>query len=103
MAFVLCPKPREVAHNTNEFYLTLSLLLSLLPLFCCIFDMKDVTGCKLAVKIHGRSYLVTDSDIDEHGDAHAADGLCHIARKGAGTGKIDGDRLVVTKMALPTE
>ena len=100
MAFVLCPKPREVAHNTNEFFLTLSLLLSLLSLFCCIFDMKDVTGCKPAVKIDGKAYLVSGKSMDDLGDANADDGLCNIARKAEVTGKLDGDRFVVTKMAF---
>ena len=66
----------------------------------CIFEMKDVTGCKLAVKIDGKAYLVGGKSMDDLGDAHAADGLCNIARKAEVTGKIDGDRFVVTKMAL---
>ncbi len=66
----------------------------------CVFDMKDVTGCKLAVKIDGKAYLVTGSDIDDHGDAHAEDGLCNTRRKAEVTGRIDGDRFAVTKMAL---
>lgn len=66
----------------------------------CIYDMKDVTGCKLAVKIDGKAYLVSGKSMDDLGDAHAADGLCNIARKAEVTGKLDGDRFVVTKMAL---
>ncbi len=69
----------------------------------CIFEMKDVTGCKLAVKIDGKAYLVGGKSMDDLGDAHAADGLCNIARKAEVTGKIDGDRFVVTKMALLPE
>ena len=66
----------------------------------CIYDMKDVTGCKLAVKIDGKAYLVSGKTMDDLGDAHADDGLCSIARKAEVTGKLDGDRFVVTKMAL---
>ena len=54
----------------------------------CIFDMKNVTGCKLAVEIDGRHHLVKGSDIDDHGDAHADDGLCNAARQAIVSGKI---------------
>ncbi len=66
----------------------------------CIYDMKDVTGCKLAVKIEGKAYLVSGKSMDDLGDAHAEDGLCNIARKAEVTGKLEGDRYVATQMAL---
>lgn len=66
----------------------------------CIFDMKDVTGCKLAVEIDGKAYLVTGSGIDDHGNAHAADGLCNTRRIAEVKGKIDGDRFDVREMTL---
>lgn len=66
----------------------------------CIFGMKDVVGCKLAVKIDGKPYLLVGSDIDDHGDAHAADGLCLIARDADVTGTIEGDRFVATSIKL---
>lgn len=66
----------------------------------CIFHMKGVAGCKLAVEIKGKAYLVTGSDIDDHGDAHAKDGLCNARRKAVVTGKIDDGRFVATKMEL---
>ena len=66
----------------------------------CVFDMKDVTGCKLAAKIDGVAYLVTGSNIDDHGDAHAADGLCLIAKPAEVQGKIEGDRFVATMFQL---
>ncbi len=66
----------------------------------CIFDMKDVTGCKLAVKIDGKAYLVKGSGIDDHGDAHASDGLCNASRPAIVVGKVKGDRFVVTNMTL---
>ena len=66
----------------------------------CIYHMKDVTGCKLAVKIDGKAYVVSGKSMDDLGDAHAEDGLCNIARKAEATGKIDGDRFVAMQMAL---
>ena len=56
--------------------------------------MKGVEGCKLAVEIEGRHYLVQGSDIDDHGDAHAADGLCNTARRATVKGKVSGSRFV---------
>lgn len=66
----------------------------------CIFDMPAATGCKLAVKIDGAAYLVTGSDIDDHGDAHASDGLCNASRNAVVEGRIDRDRFVATRFAL---
>ncbi len=66
----------------------------------CIFDMEGVAGCKLAVKIDGKAYLVSGKSMDDLGDAHAEDGLCNIARKAEVTGKLDGDRFAVTAMSL---
>jgi monofunctional biosynthetic peptidoglycan transglycosylase len=60
----------------------------------CVFHMKGVEGCKLAVEIDSRHYLVEGSDIDDHGDAHAADGLCNTARSAEVKGKILGGRFV---------
>ena len=66
----------------------------------CIFDMKGVTGCKLAVKIDGRAYLVEGSGIDDHGDAHAEDGLCNAARPARVSGHVEGDKFVASKIEL---
>ena len=66
----------------------------------CVFDMEDVVGCKLAVKIDGTAYLVTGSEIDDHGDAHAPDGLCQVARAAVVLGGIEGDRFVAKKFRL---
>ena len=66
----------------------------------CIFNMKGVTGCKLAVKIDGKSYLVEGSRIDDHGDAHASDGLCNASRQAQVTGHVKGDRFVAKKVEL---
>lgn len=66
----------------------------------CIYKMKGVTGCKLAVKIEGETYLVEGSAIDEYGDAHADDGLCNTARKATVSGQVKGDKFVASKIEL---
>ncbi len=48
----------------------------------CIYQMPGIEECVLAVDWNGRRYLVDGSGIDDHGDAHAADGLCLAARPG---------------------
>lgn len=66
----------------------------------CVFDMKGETGCKLAVKIDGTPYLVTGSDIDDHGDAHAANGLCNSARNALIEGTIKDNKFVAKKFEV---
>lgn len=66
----------------------------------CIFRMKGVSGCNLAVKIDGKAYLVAGSKIDEHGDAHAGDGLCNSERDALVEGAIEGDRFVARRFEL---
>jgi len=65
-----------------------------------MFHMKDVAGCKLAVEIDGRHYLIDGSDIDDHGDAHAADGLCNAVRDAKVEGRIEGERFVARRVEL---
>ncbi len=66
----------------------------------CIFEMEGVSGCKLAVKVDEKAYLVSGSEIDDHGDAHAADGLCNASREAVVQGKVEGDRFVASKFEL---
>ncbi len=61
----------------------------------CIFNMEGVEGCKLAVKIDGKPYLVTGADINAHGA-----GLCASAKKAKIAGKIEGDNFVATSFVL---
>ncbi len=61
----------------------------------CIFNMEGVRGCKLAVKIDGKPYLVTGADVDAHGA-----GLCSSAKKAKVVGKIEGDKFVATSFEL---
>jgi hypothetical protein len=46
----------------------------------CNFEMTG-DECALAIKIENKHYYVEGSAIDEHGDAHADDGLCTVVRK----------------------
>ena len=66
----------------------------------CMFEMPGVEGCVLAVRIDEQAYLVKGSEIDDHGDAHAADGFCNAVREAHVEGKIEGDTFVVRKMEL---
>jgi NADH dehydrogenase [ubiquinone] 1 alpha subcomplex assembly factor 1 len=66
----------------------------------CIFHMKGVEDCKLAIEIEGRHYLVQGSDIDDHEDAHAPDGMCNTTRRAKANGKISGDRFVAEEFRV---
>jgi len=72
------------------------------PIGCatCVFHMNDVHGCKLAVEIEGRPYLVTGSGIDDYGDAHAPDGLCNTERQAYVDGRVEGHRFVAKHIEL---
>ncbi len=66
----------------------------------CIFHMKNVAGCKLAVKLDGKPYLVSGSDIDDHGDAHASDGLCNAERIATVEGKIENGQFSAKRISV---
>jgi hypothetical protein len=53
-------------------------------------------GCRLAVRIDGKSYFVEKADIDEFGDAHAKDGFCNAIRKAKVQGEIIEDKFVAS-------
>jgi hypothetical protein len=65
----------------------------------CMFKMKG-SGCVLAVKYKGKSYFVTGTDIDDHGDAHDKDGFCNAIRKANIQGSVVRDKFVITYFAL---
>lgn len=68
----------------------------------CIYKMTGVEGCPLAIRIDGKAWLVEGSGIDDHGDAHAADGLCNTARPALAHGAVIGDRYFAIEInALP--
>jgi hypothetical protein len=61
----------------------------------CKFGLKE-PGCSLAVRIEGRAYFVDGSSIDDHGDAHAADGFCEAIRKAEVQGMVVNNRFKAT-------
>lgn len=65
----------------------------------CKFGLAG-TSCDLAVRIEGKAYFVVGSAIDDHGDAHAADGLCNAIRRAMVSGAIKDDRFVATSFRL---
>ena len=66
----------------------------------CQFGMTGKGGCDLAVRIEGKSYFVDGTDINKHGDAHAADGFCSAVRKAEVVGEIKDDRFVASAFKL---
>jgi hypothetical protein len=65
----------------------------------CNFKMEG-KGCELAVRIDGKSYFVDGTKIDDHGDAHGADGFCEAIRKAAVQGEIVNNRFKATYFKL---
>ena len=67
------------------------------PVACgsCIYGMEGVEGCETAVKIDGKSYLVTGENIDAHNV-----GLCSSEKKALVTGQVEGDKFVATSIKL---
>lgn len=66
----------------------------------CQFAMKGKKGCDLAVRINGKSYFVEGSKIDDHGDAHATDGMCSAIRKAKVSGTIVSEKFAATSFVL---
>ena len=65
----------------------------------CQFAMPG-TGCDLAVRIDGEDYFVDGTAIDDHGDAHANEGLCNAVRKARVSGEVRDGRFVATVFEL---
>jgi hypothetical protein len=61
----------------------------------CMFHMDGVSGCQLAVKIDGKPYLVTGTDVN----AHKA-GLCEATKQAEVSGQVKDDKFVATVFAL---
>lgn len=69
----------------------------------CQFGMEG-NGCDLAIRIDGQSYFVDGTSIDDHGDAHADDGLCNCIRKAKATGAVKNGRFLATRLdVLPDD
>ena len=65
----------------------------------CLFELEG-DGCDLAVRIDGKAYFVDDSEIDDHGDAHADHGFCNAVRQARVQGSIENGRFVATSFEL---
>lgn len=65
----------------------------------CNFKMEG-KGCDLAVRIDGKAYFVDGTKIDDHGDAHGADGFCEAIRKAEVQGEIVNNRFKATYFKL---
>ena len=68
----------------------------------CNFEMTG-EECALAIRIEGKEYYVEGSAIDEHGDAHADDGLCTVVRKAKVKGVIKKGVFVAEMIELIEE
>ena len=66
----------------------------------CQFNMTEKSGCDLAVRMDGKSYFVDNTNIDDHGDAHAEDGFCNTVRTVRVKGKIVEGRFKVGSFEL---
>ena len=65
----------------------------------CKFDLPG-KGCDLAVRFDGNAYYVDGSAIDDHGDAHAEDGMCNVVREAIVVGQVENDRFVATSVKV---
>jgi len=65
----------------------------------CQFNMEG-KGCDLAIRIDDNSYYVEGADIDDHGDAHAADGFCEAIKKAKVSGKIAGGKFSASSFKI---
>ncbi len=68
----------------------------------CQFALKG-SGCDLAVRINGKAYFVSGTNIDDHGDAHAPDGFCEAIRKADVIGDTLNGKFHVTYFKLISE
>ncbi len=66
----------------------------------CQFGM-DGSGCELAVKIKGKSYLVEGVPaMNSYGNPHGEDGMCNVVRKAEVAGSVKGKKFVATSFKL---
>lgn len=65
----------------------------------CQFGMPG-SGCDLAVRYKGETLFVAGTGIDDHGDAHAADGFCNAIKKATVRGHVEDGKFHVTDFQL---
>lgn len=68
----------------------------------CNFEMTG-DECDIAVEINGKHYYIEGSEIDDHGDEHAADGLCSTTRKAHVKGQIKFGVFIAESVVLIKE
>jgi len=68
----------------------------------CQFELPG-DGCDLAVRIQGVPYFVDGTGIDDHGDAHAADGFCNAVRGARVSGNVVDGRFHASAFTLVAE
>jgi hypothetical protein len=66
----------------------------------CQFKMTEKQGCDLAVRIDGNPYFVDGAKMDDHGDAHAKDGLCNAIRRASVKGVVRDGRFKAESFEL---
>lgn len=65
----------------------------------CNFGLEG-KGCSLAIRFDGEAYYVDGSSIEDHGDAHAADGMCNAIRTAEVAGEVVDGRFQATYFAV---
>ena len=92
---------RGSADTGSEGSASLALTNQVVEISCgqCQFEMEG-SGCDLAIRHEGQCYFVAGSNIDDHGDAHAEDGLCNCVRSAKVTGKVVEDKFVADQIDL---
>ena len=68
----------------------------------CQFGMPG-EGCDLAIRWQDQVYWVDGSGLDDHGDAHAEDGLCNRVREAVVSGILKETRFTATNLELLDE
>lgn len=68
----------------------------------CNFEMTG-DECDIAIDINGKHYYIEGSEIDDHGDEHAADGLCSTTRKAHVKGQIKFGVFIAESVVLIKE
>lgn len=65
----------------------------------CMYKMEGKV-CHLSIKLNEKNYFVDGTNIDDHGDAHDAEGFCNAIKKAKVQGTIVKDRFEVTYFEL---
>ena len=68
----------------------------------CQFGLPG-DGCRLAIRLEGQTFWVDGSGIDDHGDAHGADGLCNQIHQARVSGVLENGRFTAEQFELLPE